>query len=249
MSADIDAVVLAGGTAKPALAAAMKAPHRALAVVDGRTMLDSVVSALRYEERIARIAVVGSMPESPDYALLPDAGSFVANVLAGAEWSEAERLLVSSCDIPYITAEAVHDFLEHALRMDADIVYPVADVAACTARFPRLKRTSVRLKEGRYTGGNMMLFRREFLLRQRGRIEAAYAARKSPLRLASMLGFVTLLRLAAAQTVSASAASIPALERAAGRLLGGTARAYITPFVEIATDLDKPEDFAVPAAL
>jgi hypothetical protein len=34
------------------------------------------------------------------------------------------------------------------------------------------------------------------------------------------------------------------LERAVGRLLGGTAKAYVSPYPEIATDIDKPSDLA-----
>src|ERR1041385_8556923 len=96
----------------------------------------------------------------------------------------------------------------------------------------------------------MMLMRPDFLLSHRDRIASAYAARKTPLKLAMMLGPGTVGRLALSIAGVRSALSIPALELAAGRLLGGTARAYISSYPEIATDIDRPSDLeAVSAAM
>ncbi|MDS7278886.1 hypothetical protein NXG15_29740, partial [Klebsiella pneumoniae] len=70
----------------------------------------------------------------------------------------------------------------------AGLVWPVIPVEKCYARFPKVKRTALKLKEGALTGGNLMLVRPQTLLPLKTHIASAYAARKSPLRLASLLG-------------------------------------------------------------
>src|SRR5262249_44752047 len=95
-----------------------------------------------------------------------------------------------------------------------------------------------------FTGGNVILAKPAFLLTHRDRITNAYAARKSPLKLAVMLGLGTVARFALSLTGLRQILAISHLEMAASRLLDGTARALISPYPEIATDIDKPEDLA-----
>lgn len=243
-------MVLAGGKAKPELAAATGQTKRALVVVNGMTLLRLVVEALRAADSVVGpITVVGDMPESTDYTRLPDGGDFVANVFAGLSANAgAPFVLISSCDLPFLTGEAVAAFTRGAVALaeetGAGLIYPVVPVAACLERFPGVKRTSLRLREGTLTGGNLMLVRPDFLLAQRQRIADAYAARKSPLKLARQLGVGTLGRLLVSQMVAPGLLTIPFLEARVSRLLGGPARALICPYPEIATDLDRPSDFA-----
>jgi len=246
----IPGVVLAGGKAKPELMAATGQSNRALVVVKGKTLLRHVIEALRAADAgIGPITVVGDVPEDADYTRLPDGGDFVANVFAGlTAHAEAPFVLISSCDLPFLTGESVSAFTREAVaraeETGAGLIYPVVPVAACLERFPGVKRTSLRLREGALTGGNLMLARPGFLLAQQQRIAAAYAARKSPLKLARQLGIGTLGRLLLSQMVAPGLLTIPFLEARVSRLLGGPARALICPYPEIATDLDRPSDFA-----
>jgi len=236
---------MAGGKAKPEMAAAAGVNSRALIEAGDRTLLQCAVDALRGADSIDRITVVGDMPDSPDYARVADHGGFVENLFAGLEaCGGADLALVATADAPFVTAEVVEDFVAHGRVLDADLVYPVVEVAKCYERFPGMKRTAAPIREGRFTGGNMLLMRPAFMLSQRDRIASAYAARKSPLKLAMMLGLGTTLRAAVAITVYPRAIDLASLERAVGRLLGGKARCYVSPYPEIATDIDKPEDLA-----
>src|SRR5688572_24270244 len=85
LSQPIPAVVLAGGKAKPELAAATGQANRALVVVNGKPLLHHVVDALHASEAVGEIVVVGDVPDGADYARLPDQGDFVANVTKGVE--------------------------------------------------------------------------------------------------------------------------------------------------------------------
>lgn len=234
---------MAGGKAKPEIVEATGLTNRALIPVNGRPMLSFVVDALRGAESTDSVTVIGDLPDSSDYRRVADQGGFVENLFAGLEaCGDAEYALVATADLPFLTSESVDDFVRGARAMNADVVYPVVPVEECYRRFPGVKRTAASLRDGRLTGGNMVLMRPAFMLAHRERIADAYAARKSPLRLALMLGLGTTLRAAVALTVAPNLLSVAQLERAVGRLLGGTARAYISAYPELATDIDRPSD-------
>lgn len=277
-SSSIPCVIMAGGKAKPEIEALTGQSNRALVVVNDKTLLRHVVDALIPQASDLRpgfaaqasslgphpsgrapspllgpITVIGDVPESNDYARLPDGGGFVENLFAGVEqYPKAPYVLVSTSDLPFLTSESVAAFVEGAVRKmesEADVgaIYPVVPVVLCYERFPGVKRTALKLREGEVTGGNMMLVRPASLLPVRSIIADAYAARKSPLRLAMRIGLGTVARLLISQTVAPNLLTLPYLEGAVSRLLGWQGRALLCPHPEIATDMDRPDDFAAVA--
>ncbi len=242
-------MILAGGKSRPEMQALTGQSNRALAVVAGRTLLDGVTDALTQAENVGAITVIGDVPGDPRYTQIPDRGDFVANVAAGAEANPtAKYLLFATSDLPFltpaVTAEFVRDGLALAAQTNADILYPIVSVAACYARFPGVKRTSLKLKEGQFTGGNLMLIRPSFLLERQEWIAESYAARKSVLKIARLLGPEAILRLAVSQKIVPGLLTLVWLESKIARLIGATARALISGSPELATDLDRPSDFA-----
>lgn len=237
------AVVLAGGQAKPEMVALTGVDNRALIPIEGRPMLFYVVRALQEAHGIDGVTVVGNVPDSPDYVRIADRGSFVENLYAGLDTAhEAEYVLITTADIPFVTPAAIEDFVQHAARIQADLLYPIVAVEKCYARFPGVKRTAIRLRNGQWTGGNMILARPAFLRRQYARIRAGYAARKSPLRLALMLGLGTTLKWVLSQVAWPALLGVAQLESTVSRVLGGQVRAVVSDFPELATDIDRPSD-------
>ena len=245
-------VVLAGGKAKPDIIALTGQSNRSQVVVRGKTLLRHVIDALHTAGAdggtLGPIAVVGDVGGDAAYTVVGDSGDFVGNVFAGlACFPDAPYVLITTSDLPFLTGAVVGEFARGAMALaqseQADIIYPVVPVALCYERFPGVKRTALRLREGRFTGGNLVLARPGFLLAHHARIKDAYAARKTPLRLAAMLGVGMIGRLALSQKVHPGLLTIPLLEARAGRLLGGRARAYLSQSPELATDLDRPSDF------
>ena len=118
-------------------------------------------------------------------------------------------------------------------------------LAVCIRKYPEMKRTAVRLAEGRFTLGNMMLVNPQFLQTKQEAIAAAYDARKSPVQVARLLGPGLLARLLGAQLVAPGLLSVAALEAAVSRALGGKAAGVCSSYAEIGTDVDKPEDVAI----
>ena len=99
-----------------------------------------------------------------------------------------------------------------------------------------MKRTYLRLTNGMFTGGNLVLVRPDALLRQRDLVRRTYAARKQPLRLAAMLGWGVLWRLLCRRLSVADAAA------AVSRLLGVRSQAVITEHAELGADVDHVSD-------
>jgi molybdopterin-guanine dinucleotide biosynthesis protein A len=244
----VPVVILAGGRASMDMEAATGTSSRALIKVGGKPMLLRVVEALRASELCGEIVVVGKVPPSDYYNRLPDKGDFVSNTVSGAVANaDAPFVLICTCDLPFLTAESVTDFLANALekaaQTGASVIYPVVPVARCYRRYPGIKRTALKLRESRFTGGNLMLARPQFLISQRQRIADAYRARKSPLRLANLLGWDMIFRLLLSQTLLPRLLTLPFLEKRVSQLIAGPARVFVSGYPEIATDLDRPSDY------
>ena len=247
---EIAALILAGGKNKPAMQAACDGiENRALVDLNGKTMLSYVVEAVRdglAQTGGGRILVAGDVPTPEDCVQVAGGASLVDTLLSGvaALVPGETRLLVVTADIPFLTGEAVADFLTRARTLGPNVpfAWPIVDAQTCAEKFPGMKRTTLRVKEGTFTGGNLALLDPAFLAEKDAVLRAAYARRKSVPALAQMLGPDLLFRLVLSR-LSPKVLPISVLENAVGRVLGGiTVRAVATPFAEIAADVDRPED-------
>jgi hypothetical protein len=209
-------------------------------------MLEVAVAALRGCSFITDVTAVTDLETPEGVRHIADQGGFVANLFAGLETcADAEYAVVSTADMPHLTPASVQAFVEAALPMKADLVYPVVPVDVCSEAYPGMRRTSLPTREGRFTGGNIVLMRPAAILRSRAHIEAAHAARKSPLRLAMMLGLGVAAGVAVSLLTGRGLLRIASLETAVGRLIGASARALVSGDPILATDVDRPEDVAV----
>lgn len=242
----INVVVLAGGRNSPAMAAATGTENRALTPIGTRTMLDYVVSALSEAPSVGEIFAVGTVPQSKRYTQVAGRETLLENLLAGLEAAGGgERVLVGTSDIPFLTAEAAEDFIVRASALGADLCCSYVPLAVCLRQYPEMKRTAVKLAEGRFTLGNMMLINPKFLQTRQEAISAAYDARKSPVQVARLLGPGLLARLLGAQLLAPGLLPVAALEAAVSRALGGRAAGVCSAYAEIGTDVDHPEDVAI----
>ena len=163
-----------------------------------------------------------------------------ASSLAGAleACRDAEGALLTSADAPFLTAEAVTDFVARCSQAGAALGYAVIPRAANEARFPTMRRTYARLADGEFTGGNLFYLRCDLWPAVERVLSRAYEARKKPWLLAQLLGPRILWRYFRHTITIAEAES-----RVTG-LLGGACRAIITPYAEIGADVDDPADLA-----
>lgn len=245
------AVVLAGRDNTVRLKECSGEAYEALIEVAGQPMAQHVLDALLSTPGVGRVVVVGPR-DALEERLRGEGLEFVErgetlldNVMLGAGRLAGEegKVLVVTSDIPLLTAEAVEDFLVRCAAREANLHYPIISRRDTEARFPRAKRTYVRLHEGAYTGGNMMLLDPwviETCAREAGKF---IAARKQPVKLAALLGFSFIVQFLLGRLTLAQA------EERVSRLLGIRGAAVVCPWPEVGVDVDKPEDLELVRAV
>jgi len=238
-----DAVVLAGGQEKGPLREITGLAYRPLIEVGGRLLVNRTLAALRAARRVGRIALVGpeAVTQAADPALFdaaaPAGDEFADNILRGVEALHAGGgVLVGTADLPFLTPEAVDDFVARALAAGAAFVYPIVRREVCEAKFPGTRRTYVRLRGGTFTGGNVVLADVDVLRGRRDLIVHLFGYRKKPVRLAQVLGLGFVLGLALGRL------DVEQIERRGAQILGARVAAVVTDYPEIGFDVDKPVD-------
>lgn len=248
----IAALILAGGEIKPEMAEVSGGvTNRALIDLNGRTMLDYVYAAVRdglaQAGETGRILIAGQVPTPPGAVAVKGGETLVDTLLSGVEAlaPTETRLLVVTADVPFLTPESVSDFVRRASELNADFVFPIVEAQACRARFPEMKRTTLKLAEGEFTGGNITLLSPSFLRLNETLLRQAWSRRKSVTGLAALLGVGLIARLIASRAVP-SLLTISHAEAGVTRALGGAkARALQTPYAEIGSDVDKAQDVEI----
>ncbi|HEX6970674.1 MAG TPA: nucleotidyltransferase family protein [Limnochordia bacterium] len=242
----VDAIVLAGAENDGKLRRASPCAHEALIEIGGKPMVAYVIAALRESGRVRRIVVVGPDPElgraiaGLGVEFVPCGQRMVENLRIGIQHlSPGRQVLIVTSDIPLLTAAAVIDFLDRCAARQADIYYPIIERRANESRFPGAHRTYVRLRDGVFTGGNLVLLEPGIVERCQEVIERAVAMRKKPWQLSRLLGPRFIVKFICNRLTLAE------IEERVEKILGCRGAAIVTPFPEIGIDVDKPADLAL----
>lgn len=233
------AVVLAGDNEDRKIQQGTIIPNKAFIKINGRNMVSYVLDCYTKTKALAGVGIIGPPDKlgKLEQGVVPIAqrGSMVDNVVAAADTFKDGWLLLSSCDIPLITSEAVEDFLSNC--HGADMYYPLVVKEDCDKVFPEMQRTWVKLRDGVFTGGNMVLIRTSKVYTAAKPAGDFFAARKSPVQLASLVGISTLVKLVL-RTLT-----IAEVEQKMAKILGISCKAVSTSYPEIGTDVDKESDY------
>jgi molybdopterin-guanine dinucleotide biosynthesis protein A len=234
------AIVLAGGKTSPEFAAEAGNSQRALADIHGWTMVRYVIAALNGAtgvDRVILVAPTGFAAQPGVAEQLAAEGTLSENIQAGLDRCDgAEYALLVTADIPFLTPEAVDDYLRRCRAADADCCYAAITREACEKRFAGMKRTYVRISGQTVTGGNAVYQRVAAFPQMAESIREAYLRRKNPLYLARLIGLENVAKLVTGRLQTAD------IERGASRLMGVSCRLINTPYPEVGTDVDKPAD-------
>jgi molybdopterin-guanine dinucleotide biosynthesis protein A len=236
----INAIVLAGG--REDLEGNVHG-YKSLLALNGRPMIDYVVEALKNTPDVGEIAVVGPVDELSPYIsdkvdyIISEGDSMMDNVIFGLRpFQNDDRVLFLSSDIPFITPDAISHFIKQSCLTDADFCYPIVERSVNEAKFSGFKRTYVRLKEGAFTGGNIMYVKPSLVTNHKELIEDLIAMRKEPINMIELFGAGLAIDLAIGR------ASIEAIEKRIEQMLNIKAKAIISPYPEISQDIDKNDD-------
>lgn len=217
--------------------------NKALLRLKDKYMIEYIIDALRRSRLIEKIAVVGPkeqleqiIGDRVDY-IVEGTDSIVTNgLLAMENFKNDKQVLITTSDIPMLTVEALDDFINKALGMNADLCYSVVDKVVNDKKYPEVKRTYARLWEGQFTGGNIFLFNPAATERCKTFVEQMLEYRKSPAKMAMVLGFGFLIRMAL------GILTINAVQKKCEKLLGIKGAVVISEYPEVGNDVDKLSD-------
>jgi GTP:adenosylcobinamide-phosphate guanylyltransferase len=251
----MDAIVLAGGRLPPEDPASTTVPGglKCLQEVGGRTMLQRSLDALSDARGIGRVLVVGAPPETPlacahpleviaaERDMIRSLQVAAARLTpAGAAGAAADaQALVVSADAPLVTGEMLDWMSERALDGGADVTITTVERSVMEARFPGSKRTYVRLRDAELCGGDVAAFRLAIADRGVALAERLVNARKHPWQIAAIVGPGTLASLMAGRLTLAQAL------RALDARLDLKLNVVVSPYAEMAMDVDKPAQLAL----
>lgn len=239
----VEAIVLAGGLNEGGLQAVNSVPYKALIPLAGKPMVEYVLAALEESPSVSRVVLVGpaelSKLQYPKVTTVVEStASVMENLKLGLQQVSGQNyVLLTTADIPLLTAAAVEDFLQRSLALEGDLFYSIVSKKVNEESFPGVTRTYVRLKEGTFTGGNLFLFHPRIVEPCWSFAEEMVNLRKEPLKMCARLGWFFILRLLLGQL------TIAGIEERVGKLLGIKARAIISPYPGVGIDVDKVKDY------
>jgi GTP:adenosylcobinamide-phosphate guanylyltransferase len=246
----LNAIVLAGGPPDAVAALEPGAPNKAFVRIGELTLVERTLRAVRSVPRIERIVVV--VPESTLAAgalagadeARPDGPRMIESLRSGlAGFAPDEPLVIAASDLPVLTRAALDEVIDEALVRDLDLGYATLERRYHDARFPAIPHTWARMREGQFCGGGAVILKPRVLPRLERLLDQLGSARKSPLRLAAIFGWGTLVRFALGRL------SIADAELRASGLIGARAGAIRCTHPEIAVNVDRPADVALAKGL
>jgi len=221
---------------------------KALLDVAGKPMAQWVLDALTGAPSVEGVILIGLGPASglttsKPVAYLPDQGGAVSNALAGVrealkQHAGTTHVLLTACDVPAVTAEMIEWRIAVGREAAADFDYLAIERAVMEARFPASRRTYTPLRGIQVCGGDINMAHVR-LAENAALVERLAAARKSPLRTASLIGWNVLLLFLLRQL------TIERGEQLVSRNLGIRTRFHLCPYAELGMDIDKPHQLAI----
>jgi GTP:adenosylcobinamide-phosphate guanylyltransferase len=245
------AIVLAADreTANP-VARAAGVRCKSLAPVNGIPMIFRVLQALSLSRTVAKKLLCGpprtiidQEPELSDY-LASGKAAWIENQAtpslsayeAMQSLPEEDAILLTTSDHALLTPQIVDHFCNEAQMSGCDLVVALTRRETVMAAYPETSRTAYRFKDGAYCSCNLFAF-----LTPQARTVPAFwrrveQQRKNPLKVISILGWITVLHyLLGRLTLS------EALDRVSLRL-GCKTGVVIMPYPEAAVDVDTAAD-------
>ncbi len=242
----MDAIVLAGGPHDELAAHTPGAPNKAFVEINGVTLVERTLRALRDSAGVERITVVAPPSAHGSAALAladevrPDGVRIRDSLSSGLAGSDQDaNLLVSASDLPVLSARAIDDYIARAEAANADLTYGCLEKAAHLAAFPEAPHTWAHLRDGDYCGTGFITMKPRVWPALERVIERLGEARKNPLKLASLFGWRILWRYAMKRLTIAQA------EARATYVIGAPVRAVVSPYAEIGINVDRMSDIAL----
>jgi GTP:adenosylcobinamide-phosphate guanylyltransferase len=239
-------VALAGGVLEADFRrAGYSVPNKAYLPVAGELMIVRVLRALRGAAMVSEIRLVTS-PEALatasgvsqfcDVTISPG-NDLIGSVVAGVDGvPNNERVLMCATDIPLLSTPAVDAFARLVEATQCDAGYGFVERESHDRLYPSIRHTWVKLHEGTFCGGGLSVLRVAAVKQMESVLRLFTDARKSPIKMASLLSPGLVLKLMGGQV------RVEELERRASTLTGLVCRGILCPSPEVAVNVDRIED-------
>jgi GTP:adenosylcobinamide-phosphate guanylyltransferase len=233
------AAITAGGRVDGALAAAIGTDVKALAPLGGERLVDRSIAAAR-AAGASRVVVIGGAEIRAHCAgrvekIVSEAAEGRENLRLAIEAAGGEPLLFLTSDLPFVTGDAAHAFVDRALG--SDLALPLATEEDYLRAYPGAPPHITRVGNERVAGGSVVYFGPGVGSQVLAISQRLFDARKSLLRMATLLGPALLLRFVAKRL------EIEHIEQRAVRVFGINARAVRNAAPNLCFDVDTLEDY------
>ncbi|KAB3532484.1 nucleotidyltransferase family protein [Alkaliphilus serpentinus] len=236
-------ILLAGGSPKDQIEFD---GYKSIIKLKGISMIRYVVDALSSTDDIEEIIIVGNIPDLPSvldgntYKLLEEGPTIMDNVLRGLDFAgDEDFILIATCDIPLIKGDIIKGFIEEGIKADVDLFYPIIDKETCINGYPDIKRTFASLREGEFTGGNLILLKPKAISKIERVGRYMIDNRKNPLKMSAFFGLGIITKFLT------KTLSIAQLEEYIEDRFDISAKAYHCKNPEICHDLDDPKEIEI----
>ena len=245
----MDVILTAGGIPEPddPLFALTNGLPKALLPIGGQPLIQWSLDALSKAESIDNIVLVG-LPESAEIHYsgtllrMENQGDMVSNITVAAQkllenGASSPYALVMASDVPSIQPEILDWLTGQVEQADSDLVYTVVAREVMEKRFPDSHRSYIKLKDMAVCGGDINAIRLDKINYDNPMWRKLIDTRKNALKQASLLGFNTLF------FILIRALTLAQTESRVCRKLGVDGKLLLSPYAEIAMDVDKPAQF------
>ncbi len=220
--------------------------NKALFNFNGVPMIKHIISALKQSNEVDKIIAIGNkeilqevIGEEVDL-LVEDKKTIIDNLLEISRlFSKEKQILITTCDIPLLKGEMITHFIKAGLNQKKELIYPIVEKTICINAFPDVKRTFVPLREGSFTGGNLVLLDPSSITKIEKVARLMVENRKNPLKMSRILGIKFLLLLLIKRL------TLHNIEKYIEKRWRITAKAIINDYPEVGNDIDRMEDIAI----
>ncbi len=238
----INVLILAGGKVKGDIAGNaekgfIKINGESMVTIVTRTLVDTgIVDSILLSASQPALDAIGPIDGVATLAISDDE-PLIHKLEQGLKQLGGQgTVLVAAGDIPLITSEAIENFVETALDDGSSVVYPLIPRDVVEASFPEGERTWVRLRDGEFTGGNLLLVDSEVMLSRMPLVKKTFEARKSPFRMLGIIGVGFAVKFLFRMV------SINELNKRISKIVGAPSAVIPSGYAEIGFDVDKTED-------
>src|SRR6056297_3893016 len=237
-----DALVIAGGKNDGPLKEFSDKKYESLIEIANKPMVQHVLEAVERVEVIENIIMVG--PEklnevtSKEYNIIRPEGTLVNNIKRGIEsLNENHHIIILTSDIPLVTSDIIKNFIKSCQKeKEHDFFYPLISKENNLKKYPEVERTYVHLKEGVFTGGNIVMVSPDIIQGPLDWYDKILNLRKKPFKMSKMIGFKFIIKFIFRRL------SVKEVEKRISNIIGHKYKALMIEYAEIGYDIDKPSD-------